>query len=54
MLIGALRKDVEFLRNQGLMDYSLLLCVEKIPKPIEKENEMAKSIQKIKVNLSSK
>lgn len=29
-LTRAIRKDVEFLRNQGLMDYSLLLCIEKV------------------------
>lgn len=28
-LITAMRKDVEFLKNQNLMDYSLLLCIEK-------------------------
>lgn len=29
ILIIAMRKDVAFLRRLGLMDYSLLLCIEK-------------------------
>jgi hypothetical protein len=28
-LINAMRKDVNFLKEQNLMDYSLLLCIEK-------------------------
>jgi len=28
-LISTVRKDVNFLRDQGLMDYSLLVCIEK-------------------------
>ena len=29
-LVSALRRDVEFLRSHGLMDYSLLLAIEKV------------------------
>lgn len=28
-MISGVRKDCEFLRKVGLMDYSLLLCIEK-------------------------
>lgn len=37
-----IRKDVEFLRDQGLMDYSLLLAVENI-KPEEYPSSLNQS-----------
>ena len=35
-LLKALRKDVEYLRSQGLMDYSLLLGIESVNKETNK------------------
>jgi Phosphatidylinositol-4-phosphate 5-Kinase len=31
-LISALKADVDFLQSQNLMDYSLLLAIEQLPK----------------------
>ena len=30
MILASVKRDVEFLKNNGLMDYSLLLGVEKV------------------------
>lgn len=38
-IIGGLRKDVAFLRSLGLMDYSLLLCIEKSTEDCNKNQE---------------
>ena len=37
-LVRTLRKDVEFLRSKGIMDYSLLLGIELTAKDIAKDD----------------
>ena len=43
-LINVMRKDVEYLRSRGLMDYSLLLAIEKTNSSAEDLHRKAESL----------